>query len=162
MKIRRGEMKVLIQSLGEVPATIEFALEEEKPDITYIICSDYQLKEVARGAKYETSNETVITKVAKKTGTKVVFKLCDTLEPKSISKAIGEVIEQIKPSDDVTINYTGGTAGVKLILGATAVVLSRILPIRIIYSVKYKGGIQIFKDQTKELREIFQQLYNFF
>ena len=155
-------MKVLIQSLGEVPATIEFALEEERPDITYVICSDYQLKNIAKVANYKISNEAVIKEAAKKTGTKVVFKLCNTLEPKSISKAISEVIEQIKPGDDVTINYTGGTAGVKLLLGATAVVLSRILPIRIIYSVKYKGGIEIFKDQTEELREIFQQLYNFF
>jgi hypothetical protein len=155
-------LKVLIQSLGEVPATIEFALEEERPDITYVICSDYQLKNIAKVANYKISNEAVIKEAAKKTGTKVVFKLCNTLEPKSISKAISEVIEQIKPGDHVTINYTGGTAGVKLLLGATAVVLSKILPIRIIYSVKYKGGIEIFKDQTEELREIFQQLYNFF
>jgi hypothetical protein len=155
-------LKVLIQSLGEVPATIEFALEEERPDITYVICSDYQLKNIAKVANYKISNEAAIKEAAKKTGTKVVFKLCNTLEPKSISKAISEVIEQIKPGDHVTINYTGGTAGVKLLLGATAVVLSRILPIRIIYSVKYKGGIEIFKDQTEELREIFQQLYNFF
>jgi hypothetical protein len=155
-------LKVLIQSLGEVPATIEFALEEERPDITYVICSDYQLKNIAKVANYKISNEAAIKEAAKKTGTKVVFKLCNTLEPKSISKAISEVIEQIKPGDHVTINYTGGTAGVKLLLGATAVVLSRILPIRIIYSVKYKGGIEVFKDQTEELREIFQQLYNFF
>lgn len=155
-------MKVLIQSLGEVPATIEFALEKEKPDITYIICSDYQLKKVASAAKYKRSNEAVIKKVAKKTGTKVVFQVCNTLEPKSISKAIGEVIKQIKPKDKVTINYTGGSAGVKLLLGATAVVLSRILPIRIIYSVRYKKGIEVFKDQTEDLREIFKQLYDFF
>lgn len=155
-------MKVLIQSLGEVPATIELALEKEKPDITYIICSDYQLKNVASAAGYKKSNEVVIKKAAERTGAKVVFQVCDTLEPKSISKAIGEVIEQIKPDDDVAINYTGGTAGVKLLLGATAVVLSRILPIRIIYSVRYKGGIEVFKDQTEELREIFKKLYEFF
>ena len=155
-------MRVLIQSLGEVPATIEFALEKEKPDITYIVCSDYQLKKVASAAKYKRSNEDVIKKAAKKAGTKVVFQVCNTLEPKSISKAIGEVIKQIKPEDRVTINYTGGSAGVKLLLGATAVVLSRILPIRIIYSVRYKEGIEVFKDQTEELREIFKQLYEFF
>ena len=155
-------MKVLIQSLGEVPATIELALEKERPDITYIICSDFQLKKVASAAKYRRSNEAVIKKAAKKSGTKVVFQICDTLEPKSISEAIGKVIKQIKPEDEVTINYTGGTAGVKLLLGATAVVLSRILPIRIIYSVKYKRGIEVFKDQTKELREIFKQIYEFF
>jgi len=155
-------VKVLIQSLGEVPATIELALEKEKPDITYIICSDYQMKNVASSAGYKKSNEEVIKNAAEKTGTKVVFQLCDTLEPKSISKAIGDVIKQIKPEDQVTINYTGGSAGVKLLLGATAVVLSRILPIRIIYSVRYKKGIEVFKVQTDELREIFKQLYDFF
>ena len=155
-------MKVLIQSLGEVPATIELALEKEKPDITYIICSDYQMKNVASSAGYKRSNEEVIKKAAEKTGTKVVFQICDTLEPKSISEAIGKVIKQIKPEDQVTINYTGGSAGVKLLLGATAVVLSRILPIRIIYSVRYRKGIEVFKVQTDELREIFKQLYDFF
>jgi hypothetical protein len=34
-------VKVLIQGLGEVPATIEFALEKEKSDVTHIICSEY-------------------------------------------------------------------------------------------------------------------------
>jgi len=156
------KVKVLIQSLGEVPATIELALEKEKPDITYIICSDYQMKDVASSAGYKKSNEKVIKKAAEKAGTKVVFEVCNTLEPKSISEAIGKVVKQIKPDDDVAINYTGGTAGVKLLLGATAVVLSRILPIRIIYSVRYKGGIEVFKDQTEELRDIFKQLYGFF
>jgi len=155
-------VKVLIQSLGEVPATIELALEKEKPDITYIICSDYQMKNVASSAGYKKSNEEIIKNAAGKTGTKVVFQICDTLEPKSISKAIGDVIKQIKPEDQVTINYTGGSAGVKLLLGATAVVLSRILPIRIIYSVRYRKGIEVFKVQTDELREIFKQLYDFF
>jgi len=155
-------VKVLIQSLGEVPATIELALEKEKPDITYIICSDYQMKNVASSAGYKKSNEEVIKNAAEKTGTKVVFQICDTLEPKSISEAIGKVIKQIKPEDQVTINYTGGSAGVKLLLGATAVVLSRILPIRIIYSVRYRKGIEVFKVQTDELREIFKQLYDFF
>lgn len=155
-------MKVLIQSLGEVPATIELALEREKPDVTYIISSDFQLKKVASTAKYKSSNEAVIKKAAKKTGTKVVFQTCDTLEPKSISEAIGKVIKQIKPEDEVVINYTGGTAGVKLLLGATAVILSKILPIRIIYAVRYKKGIEVFKDQTEELRDIFKQLYEFF
>jgi len=155
-------VKVLIQSLGEVPATIELALEKEKPDITYIISSDYQLKDVASKHGYKKSNEEIIKKAAEKTHTKVVFQICDTLDPKSISEAIGKVIKQIKPDDDVTINYTGGTAGVKLLLGATAVVLSKILPLRIIYSVRYKKGIEVFKVQTDELREIFKQLYDFF
>ncbi|MCS7131436.1 MAG: hypothetical protein NZ934_01740, partial [Hadesarchaea archaeon] len=60
------------------------------------------------------------------------------------------------------INYTGGAAIVKLLLGATAVVLSRFLPIRIIYALRLSDGREIFRDQTEELGEIFRQLYEFF
>jgi hypothetical protein len=155
-------MKVLIQGLGEVPATIQFALEKEKPDITYVICSEYQLKATATSAGYTEPNEVVIKKAAEKVGAKVVFQLCDNFDPKSISNAIGEVIKKVTPQDEIVINYTGGAAGVKLLLGATAVILSKILPIRIIYALKYHDGIELFKDQTEELREIFKQLYEFF
>lgn len=155
-------MKVLIQGLGEVPATIQFAIEKEKPDITYIICSEFQLKATATSAGYSESNETVIKKAAKKVGAKVIFQLCDNFEPKSISQAIGEVLKKITPQDEIVINYTGGAAGVKLLLGATAVILSRILPIRLVYALKYHDGIELYKDQTEELKAIFKQLYEFF
>ena len=65
------KMKVLIQGLGEVPATIEFALEKEKPDVTYIICSDYQKKNVASAGGYTEPSSIVVEKKAKETNTKV-------------------------------------------------------------------------------------------
>ena len=120
------------------------------------------MKSVASSAGYTEPNEVVIKKAAEKHGTKVIFQKCDTFSPKSISAAIGEVIKKISPKDEVVINYTGGAAGVKLLLGATAVILSRILPIRIIYALRYHDGIELYKDQTEELREIFKQLYEFF
>ena len=67
-------MKVLIQSLGEVPATIELALEKEKPDITYIISSDYQLKDIASKHGYKKSNEEVIKSAAKRWALRLFFK----------------------------------------------------------------------------------------
>lgn len=155
-------MKILLQGLGEVPATIEFALEKTKPDVTYIVCSEYQKKAVASGAGYTHSNEAVIEKVAKKVGAKVVFQVCDIFDPRSVGDAIGKILREVKPKDEVIINYTGGAASVKLLLGASAVVLSRFLPIKIVYALRYKGGIEVFKDQTKELKEIFTQLYEFF
>ena len=34
--------------------------------------------------------------------------------------------------------------------------------IRIVYALRYKGGTEVFKDQTEELKAIFKQLYEFF
>jgi hypothetical protein len=155
-------MKVLIQGLGEIPATVIFAIEKEKPDITYILCSKYQMELVASKFGYTKKNQDVVEKAAKKTNTKVVFQKCNVFEPKSIGVAMGEIIRRIKPGDDIVINYTGGAAGVKLLLGVSAVVLSKFLPIRIIYALKYKGGLERYVDQTKELTEMFRNLYEFF
>ena len=155
-------MKILIQGLGEVPTTIEFALEKEKPDTTYILCSEYQMQIVASHAGYNETNEVAIKKAAAKTNTKVLFQKCDVFNPKSVGDAIAGIIKQLNPMDEIVINYTGGAASVKLLLGATAVVMSRFLPIRIIYALRYKGGIEKYEDQTDVLKEIFKQLYEFF
>jgi hypothetical protein len=155
-------LKILIQGLGEVPATIEFALEKERPDVTYIICSDYQKKNVATAGGYTEPSDMVIEKKAAETNTKVIWQLCDIFDVRSVGEAIGKVFKEIKPEDEVIINYTGGAASVKLLLGASAVVLSRIMPIRIIYALRYKGGVEVYKDQTEELKQIFKQLYEFF
>jgi len=155
-------MKVLIQGLGEVPTTIEFALEKEKPDLTYILCSEYQMQIVASHAGYSETNEAAIKKAAEKTNTKVLFQKCDVFNPKSVGDAIAGIIKQLNPADEIVINYTGGAASVKLLLGATAVVMSRFLPIRIIYALRYKGGIEKYEDQTEQLKEIFKNLYEFF
>ncbi len=155
-------LKVLIQGLGEVPATIEFALEKEKPDVTYIICSDYQRKNIASAGGYTEPSEVVIERKAKETNTRVIWQLCDIFDLRSVGDAIAQVFKQIKPEDEVIINYTGGAASVKLLLGASAVVLSKIMPIRIIYALRYKEGTEVYKDQTEDLKQIFKQLYEFF
>ena len=157
-----AKVKVLIQGLGEIPSTLEFALEKEKPDVTYIVCSEYQKKIVASAGGYTEPNGVVVEKAAKKTDTKVVWQLCDIFDLKAVGAAIGEVIKVVKPTDEIVINYTGGAASVKMLLGASAVVLSRFLPIRIVYALRYKNGTEIFKDQTEELKAIFKQLYEFF
>jgi hypothetical protein len=117
---------------------------------------------VASSAGYTEKNEDVVEKAAKKTNTKVVFQKCNVFEPKSVGGAIGEIIKRIKPGDDIVINYTGGAASVKLLLAASAVVLSKFLPIRIVYVLRYKSGLEKYVDQTKELVEIFRSLYEFF
>ena len=88
-------MKVAIQGLGEVPTTIELVLEKEKPDVTYILTSDFQLKYVAAHAGYKKANEVVIKKIGEKTGTKIVFKECDCFNPRSIAETITEILQGI-------------------------------------------------------------------
>jgi hypothetical protein len=156
------KLKILIQGLGEVPATIEFALEKERPDLTYIVCSEYQRKNVASAGGYTEPNETVIERKARETNTRVVWQLCDIFDVRSVGDAIAQILKQLKPEDEVIINYTGGAASVKLLLGASAVVLSKFMPVRIIYALRYKDGTEIYRDQTEDLKQIFRQLYEFF
>lgn len=64
-------------------------------------------------------------------------------------------------NDEVVINYAGGSAGVKLILGMTGVVLSKLMRAKIVYTIGYPGGLKIVEDQTKVLGNIFKRLYEF-
>jgi hypothetical protein len=149
-------MKVAIQGLGEIPKTIELVLKKEKPDVTYIICSDYQLKHVASDVGYKKPNKEIIEDVAKKTKTEVKFQKCDVFRPKSVSKAIRQVLGQIdQDNDKVIVNYTGGSALVRVLLGATGVVLSSIMDARLVYAIKYPKGLSVQENHTKMLRDIF-------
>jgi hypothetical protein len=149
-------MKVAIQGLGEVPATIELVLEREKPDVTYILTSDFQLKYIASHAGYKEANEAVITEAGKRTGTKVVFKECDCFDPKSVTDAIAKVLQEIEiERDEIIINYTGGTAVVRLLLGSTGFMLSGFANVRLVYAIRYPKGPKITSDQTEVIKEVF-------
>lgn len=150
-----GCMKVLIQGLGEIPATVELALKKEKPKVTYIICSNYQLNYTARTGGYSKPNKQVIREAARKVGAKVVFQRCNTFEPASISKALRKVLEQIDPyKDEVIINYAGGSAPVRLFLGVLGVELARFATrTKILYAIHYPKGVKIAVNQTEKLQE---------
>jgi len=149
-------VKVAIQGLGEVPATIELVLEKERPDVTYILASDFQLKYVASHAGYKKANEAVIKEVGKRTGTKVVFKECDCFNPKSVAGTITDVLQEIEVErDEIIINYTGGTAVVRLLLGATGFMLSGFANVRLLYAIRYPKGPSITSDQTDVIKEVF-------
>ncbi len=151
-------MKIAIQGLGEVPTTIEIVLKKEKPDITYIVTSDYQLNLVAPHAGYKLSNREVIEKTARKVKTEVKFKKCDPFDPESVSKTIREILEEIDPEkDEVIVNYTGGSSLVRLLLGATGVVLPTVMKAKVLYAIKYPEGTEIMADHTRMLREIFPE-----
>jgi hypothetical protein len=150
-------MKVLIQGLGEVPATVEFAIEKEKPDVTYIFCSQFQMRSTATSCGYKRPSKDVIERTAKRFKTKVVWRPCDIFDVKSIGEALTKTFKEIKPTDEVLVNYTGGAASVKLLLGVSAILLSRKIPIKIIYALRYKAGTEIYINQTDDLKEIFKR-----
>jgi len=149
-------MKVAIQGLGEVPTTIELVLKKEKPDVTYIICSDFQLAYVAAHAGYKKTNEKVVKDVAKETGTEVIFWKCDVFDPKSVSDAIRQILQKADiKKNEIIINYTGGSAVVRLLLGAIGIMLARFARVRLVYAIQYPKGMKFEANQTDLLMEVF-------
>lgn len=146
-------MKVLIQGLGEAPATIELALKKEKPDVTYILCSDYQLAHVYK--EYSKPNREVVQEAALKVRAKVIFRRCNVFDPESINNTIRAILKEIDPYDnEVIINYAGGSAPVRLFLGVLGVGLSRICPkTRVLYAIQYPKDVKLAEDQTEKLQE---------
>jgi len=150
--------KIAISGLDENPTAEKVVLEKVKPELAYILCSDYLLEYVAKDAGYTEPNQAVIEKTAKSTGTKVEFKKCNVFDPKSVGEMMGGILRELKPEDEVSINYSEGSATVKLVLGATAVGLSKYMPsIQILYA-----DAAALLDHTKALKELFKLLYGFF
>ncbi len=150
--------KIAILGLDKNPAAEKVVLEKMRPEVAYILCSDYLLEYVAKEAGYTEPNQVVLEKVASASGTKIVLKRCNVFDPKSVSETMGGIIKEIKPADEVCINYSEGSATVKLVLGATAVGLSKYMPnIQIIYA-----DAAALLDHTKALKELFKLLYEFF
>lgn len=152
-------MKVAVQGLGTIPTTVLLVLEREKPEVNYVICSDYQLKHVAKDAGFDKSNEEVIKEKAEKIGCHVEFKVCDVFDPTAVGEVLGDILGRLNPKEDeVVVNYTGGTAVVRLLLGTMGVVISNIMRGRVVYAVKYPGGFDVSRDHTEALKSIFERL----
>lgn len=149
-------MKVLIQGLGEVPATIELALKKEKPDVTYILCSDYQLDYVAHSGGYTKPNRLVVKEAARKVRAKLILKVCNVFDPESISNAIHSIMREIDPlKDEVVVNYAGGSAPVRLFLGVLGIHLATLAPkTKVIYAISYPKGIKMAANQTEKLQTL--------
>ncbi|MEW6592299.1 MAG: hypothetical protein AB1305_01210 [Candidatus Hadarchaeota archaeon] len=148
-------MKVLIQGMGEVPITAELAMTKEKPDVTYVLCSDYQLTYVH--PDYKKPNKDVITDVARKSNTKLVFKRCDVFDPKAIRDCLADILYKVDPSkDEIIVNYTGGSAPVRLFLGMLGVQLSKFSPkTKILYAISYKKeGLEVVNNHAEKLKEL--------
>ncbi|MFN4133673.1 MAG: hypothetical protein ACK4GQ_04835 [Candidatus Hadarchaeales archaeon] len=151
-------LKILIQGLGEVPAPAVYAIEKERPAVTYILSNEFLLDKIPPTKEYKRPNRETIERAAKKFKTKVVWEICDIFDVSSVAEAVGKILKQIKPRDEVVINYTGGPANVKLLLGICGVFLSKIMNVKLIYALRYKGGTEVYKVQTDELRAIWDEL----
>jgi len=152
-------MKIAIQGLGEIPTTVELVIEREMPDVSYIICSDYQLKYIAKRAGYGKPNEQVIKESVRKGKTKVVFEKCNVFDPASVWEAIANILKGIDPkNDEVIVNYTGGSAVVRLLLGTLGVMLLTMMKGRILYAIRYPKGVELTTNHTEELKDIFRKL----
>jgi hypothetical protein len=152
-------MKVAIQGLGEVPTPVLLVLERERPEVTHVICSEYQLKHVAEAAGYTGSNEEVIKGKAKELGIEVVFHTCDVFNPSAVGDVLGRILEKLDSErDELVVNYTAGSAVVRLLLGTVGVVLSSITKAKVVYAVKYPGGLELSEDHTAVLKDIFKRL----
>ncbi len=151
--------KVAILTLGFHPRPLEHVMHEKKPDVCYVVTSENGLKHVAEEHGYNETNLVVLTAAAKKSKCKLQIFKCDAFDPESIGDSIGKVLEQLKPDDQVMINYSGGTQAMSLVLGSVAIVLSRIMEIQILYSTRSPGGKEKLLDHSKKLSELFHKLY---
>jgi homoserine dehydrogenase len=152
-------MKVAIQGLGEVPTTLVYILERERPEVSHVVCSDYQLKFVCKAAGYDKHNEEIIKEAGEKLGIKIIFHLCDVFNPSAVGEELGKILDEVDPKrDELIINYTGGSAIVKLLLGVVGVVLSTVMKARVVYAIKYPEGIELSENHTDVLKDIFKRL----
>ncbi|KXB04897.1 hypothetical protein AKJ35_00640 [candidate division MSBL1 archaeon SCGC-AAA833F18] len=151
--------KIAIQGIGEHPAPVIFVIEKEEPDVSYVLTSDYSYDHVDGEGGFDKSSGEAIADAAEKIGTEVKFMKCDTFDPEEIGEKIGEILGGLDPDDEVIINYTAGSATIKIILGATAVAISRFMEnLRIVYAIKYPDGTEKYLDQTEALGKLFTQL----
>ncbi|MEW6222046.1 MAG: hypothetical protein AB1476_01815 [Candidatus Hadarchaeota archaeon] len=152
-------MKVAILTLGFHPRPLEHIIQIRKPNVCYLVASPDGLKYTASEHGYKKPNSVVLQEAARKARCKLQIVPCDAFDPESIGDALGKVLEKIKPSDEVTINYSGGTQAMSLVLGSVAIILSRIMPIKVLYSTRSPGGKEKILDHTDALKELFHKLY---
>jgi hypothetical protein len=151
-------MKVAILALGFHPRPLEHILLSQKPNECHLIASDDGLRHIASEHGYTKQNSVVLKSVAKRVRCKLNVYRCDLFNPESIGDALGKILKKIDLDDDVTINYSGGTQAMSLVLGSVAVILSNIMPVRILYSTRALGGKENIYDHTKMLKELFRKL----
>jgi hypothetical protein len=100
----------------------------------------------------------VLTSAAKRARCKLNIYPCDPFDPESIGNALGKILKKIDIDDDLAINYSGGTQAMSLVLGSVAIILSRIMPVQVLYSTRTLGGKEQIFDHTRVLKKLFMKL----
>jgi hypothetical protein len=153
-------MKVAILTLGFHPRPLEHIILTQRPKECHVVTSEEGLSYIASERGYTKPNSTVLKEAARRVRCKLNLYRCDSFDPESIGDAISKILEKIKSDDEVTINYSGGTQAMSLVLGSVAVVLTRIMPVRVLYSTRSPGGKEKIFDHTQALRDFFHRLHD--
>jgi len=151
--------KVAILTLGLHPRALELVITRKKPKVCHVVAGDDGLKYVAKEQGYNVPNSEVLKAAAKRAKSKLIIYKCDPFDPESIGDAVGQILENLKPDEQVMINYSGGTQAMSLVLGSVALVLTRVMPIQILYSTKTIKGEEKIYDHSDVLKELFHKLY---
>lgn len=152
-------MKVAILTLGFHPRPLEHIILTQRPKECHVVASEDGLRYIASEHGYTKPNSTVLNEAAGRARCKLHLYRCDPFDPESIGDALSKILKKIKPDDEVAINYSGGTQAMSLVLGSVAVVLTRIMPVRVLYSTRSPGGREKIFDHTQALRDLFRRLY---
>ncbi len=152
-------MKVAILTLGFHPRPVEHIMLTQKPKACHVVASEDGLNYIASEHGYTKPNSTVLKETARRVRCKLSLYRCDPFDPESIGDALSKILEKIKPDDEVTINYSGGTQAMSLVLGSVAIVLTRIMPVRVLYSTRSLSGREKIFDHTQALRDLLRKLY---
>jgi len=146
-------------ALGLQPRPVVHFVTTQRPQECHLIASAEGLRYIAREQGYTKSNLSIIKEAGKKVKSKIFIYECDAFSPESIGDAVSKILERMKIDDEVDINYSGGTQAMSLVLGSVAVVLSRIMPLKMFYSTKAKNGKEKLLDHTGVIKELFRRLY---
>jgi hypothetical protein len=147
-------MRILIQGLGEVPIPVLLSIRRFKPDVAYVLCSEYQLNYVH--PPFKKKNRDLVVEEARKVRTRVIFKQCDVFDPKSIRNCLLELLRSIDIFEqEVIFNYTSGSAPVRLFLGVLGVQFAKYSGrCKVVYTIRYpEQKLEIVKNHREMLRE---------
>ena len=153
--------KISVLTLGFHPRPLEHIILTQRPKECHVVASEEGLRYVASEHGYTKPNSVVLKEAASRARCKLHLYKCDPFDPESIGDALGRILERVKLDDEVTINYSGGTQAMSLVLGSVAIVLARIMPVRVLYSTRAPGGREKIFDHTQALKELFRRLYEF-
>jgi hypothetical protein len=151
-------MKVAILSLAFNTRALEYVILIKKPKVCHVIAPKDGLSRVAKEHGYTKSNRNVLCDVGAKVGCKMQFYTCDLYDPWSISNAIGKILTKIDIEDEIMINYSAGSRSMSLMLGALAVVLARLVKVKVIYSALTPSGEEKIFEHTEPLVDFFKSL----